>query len=269
MKKSVIFWSVILMVGCLIVLYPTLSNYWNAQHQSQLIADYVSSTQALSHKDSQLMLEAANQYNQQLKVAHDPDLTLTDSETEAYQQQLDITNTGIMGYIEIPKVHERLPIYHGTDEEILQVAIGHLAGTSLPVGGKGTHAVISGHRGLPSAKLFTNIDKLRVNDTFTITSLNRTLTYQVDHIATVLPDDVSLLRIEEGKDLVTLVTCTPYGVNTHRLLVRGHRIKTATPTATRGSQKPSKLNLWLLLASAIGLSLILVGTWRWRRRSKA
>lgn len=269
MKKSVIFWSVILVAGCLIVLYPTLSNYWNAQHQSQLIADYVSSTQALRHKDSQLMLEAANQYNQQLKANHDPDLTLTDSEAEAYQQQLDLTNTGIMAYIDIPKVHERLPIYHGTDEEILQVAIGHLAGTSLPVGGKGTHAVISGHRGLTSAKLFTNIDKLRINDTFTITSLNRTMTYQVDKIATVLPDDVSLLRIEEGKDLVTLVTCTPYGVNTHRLLVRGHRIKTATPTAARGSQKPSRLILWLLLISALGLSLVLIGTWRWCRRSKA
>ncbi len=269
MKKSVIFWSVILVAGCLIVLYPTLSNYWNAQHQSQLIADYISSTQALRHKDSQLMLEAANQYNQQLKANHDPDLTLTDSEAEAYQQQLDLTNTGIMAYIDIPKVHERLPIYHGTDEEILQVAIGHLAGTSLPVGGKGTHAVISGHRGLPSAKLFTNIDKLRINDTFTITSLNRTMTYQVDKITTVLPDDVSLLRIEEGKDLVTLVTCTPYGVNTHRLLVRGHRIKTATPAAARGSQKPSRLILWLLLISALGLSLVLIGTWRWCRRSKA
>lgn len=146
MKKSVIFWSVILVAGCLIVLYPTLSNYWNAQHQSQLIADYISSTQALRHKDSQLMLEAANQYNKQLKANHDPDLTLTDSEAEAYQQQLDLTNTGIMAYIDIPKVHERLPIYHGTDEEILQVAIGHLAGTSF------TEAVVTS----PVATLLAN-----------------------------------------------------------------------------------------------------------------
>jgi sortase A len=153
-----------------------------------------------------------------------PDLNLSKAEKSVYDKTLDVTGTGIMAYVDIPKVNTTLPIYHGTEDSILQVAVGHIPGTSLPVGGKGTHAVISGHRGLPSAKLFTDIDRLREGDTFMIQVLDETLTYEVDQILTVLPDDVSALAIDPNKDYVTLVTCTPYGVNSHRLLVRGHRI---------------------------------------------
>ena len=146
-------------------------------------------------------------------------------------RQLAVTDSGIMGYIDIPKIRVTLPIYHGTDETILQIAIGHIAGTSLPVGGASTHCVVSGHRGLPSARLFTDIDKLVEGDTFTMTVLNRTVTYEVDQIRIVEPTDLSNLQIEEGKDYCTLVTCTPYGINTHRLLVRGHRVANANGEA--------------------------------------
>ena len=158
--------------------------------------------------------------------------TLDEDEEKEYKEQLDIGTSGIMGYIDIPKIDVMLPIYHGIDESILQVAVGHIPGTSLPVGGEGSHCVVSGHRGLPSARLFTDIDKLVGGDSFTITVLNKTLTYEVDQIRTVLPTDLSDLQIEKGKDYVTLVTCTPYGINTHRLLVRGHRIENADGDAS-------------------------------------
>ena len=148
------------------------------------------------------------------------------SKLAGYEKTLDITGTGIMGYISIPKIKVELPIYHGTEDGVLQIACGHLEGSSLPVGGASTHAVLSAHRGLPSAKLFTNLDKLETEDTFTITILDRVLTYQVDEIAIVLPSETDKLQIEEGKDYCTLMTCTPYGINTHRLLVRGHRVET-------------------------------------------
>ena len=170
------------------------------------------------------MLADAKAYNQTLAKGVMPDLNLSNAEKSVYNKTLDVTGTGIMAYVDIPKINTTLPIYHGRDDATLQVAVGHIPRTSLPVGGKGTHAVISGHSGLPSAKLFTDIDRLVDGDTFMIQVLDEALTYEVDQILTVLPDDVSALAIDPNQDYVTLVTCTPYGVNSHRLLVRGHRI---------------------------------------------
>ena len=156
---------------------------------------------------------------------------MTDAEREAYKKELSIDGTEVMAYVSIPKFHIKCPIYHGTEESVLQTAVGHLEGSSLPVGGKSTHCLISGHRGLPSARLFTDIAKMKEGDTWTVTVLNETLTYECDQIRVVLPDDLTDLQIEEGKDYCTLITCTPYGINTHRLLVRGHRIPNANGTA--------------------------------------
>ena len=178
----------------------------------------------LSDADYTAYFEAADAFNAQ--IAADPDALYFPDRFPSYESTLDVTGTGIMGYITIEKIGVELPIYHGTSDAVLQVAAGHLEGTSLPVGGASTHAVISAHRGLPSAKLFTNLDQLEVGDTFTITVLDRTLTYEVDNISIVLPTETDSLKVSEGKDYVTLMTCTPYGINTHRLLVRGRRITT-------------------------------------------
>ncbi len=221
LTNSLIF---ILIIGLSLLLYPTVSDYWNSFHQSEAVAGYVQNVQDMSQDKKDKMLADAKAYNQTLAKGVMPDLNLSNAEKSVYNKTLDVTGTGIMAYVEIPKINTTLPIYHGTDDAILQVAVGHIPGTSLPVGGKGTHAVISGHRGLPSAKLFTDIDRLVDGDTFMIQVLDETLTYEVDQILTVLPDDVSALAIDPNKDYVTLVTCTPYGVNSHRLLVRGHRI---------------------------------------------
>ncbi len=216
---------VIFMAGLCLLLYPSFADYWNSFHQSHAIAQYAESVAELDDDEYDRIWDKAVKYNKELaKKAFS--LMLSDSEIKEYEQVLNVTGTGIMGYIEIPKIRCALPIYHGTNEGVLQIAIGHIQGTSLPTGGKSTHCVLSGHRGLPSAKLFTDIDRLVAGDTFMIRTLDNTLTYEVDRINIVLPDQIDDLRIEEGKDLCTLVTCTPYGINTHRLLVRGHRIKT-------------------------------------------
>ena len=219
-----------LLVGVFLLLYPSVANYWNSFHQSRAIASYTETVTNMSKEDYDKILKSAKAYNKRLSETgfH---WVMTDAEKEAYNKELDIGGDGIMGYISVPKFHIRCPIYHGTDEAVLQVAIGHLESTSLPVGGKSTHCAISGHRGLPSARLFTDIDKIREGDTWTVTVLNETITYECDQIRIVLPEDLSDLQIEEGKDLFTLVTCTPYGINTHRLLVRGHRVPNANGTA--------------------------------------
>ena len=214
----------ILIIGLSLLLYPTVSDYWNSFHQSEAVAGYVQKVQDMGQDKKDKMLADAKAYNQTLAKGVMPDLNLSNAEKSVYNKTLDATGTGIMAYVDIPKINTTLPIYHGRDDAILQVAVGHIPGTSLPVGGKGTHAVISGHRGLPSAKLFTDIDRLVDGDTFMIQVLDESLTYEVDQILTVLPDDVSALAIDPNQDYVTLVTCTPYGVNSHRLLVRGHRI---------------------------------------------
>lgn len=221
----------VLLVGVGLIAYPTFADWWNSFHQSRAVASYAETVANMNAEEYKKIIRKAEQYNKQL--AESGILwTLDEDQEKEYEEQLNIGTSGIMGYIDIPKIEVMLPIYHGIDEAVLQVAIGHIPGTSLPVGGKGSHCVISGHRGLPSARLFTDIDKLVEGDTFTITVLNQTLTYEVDQIRTVLPTDLSELQIEKGKDYMTLVTCTPYGINTHRLLVRGHRTKNANGDAT-------------------------------------
>ena len=221
---STIILILIFLVGLSVMLYPSVSDAVNRKHQSRAVAGYAEEVEQLSDADYQTYFDAADAYNRQLNTTpnafYKPDLV------SGYAQTLDISGTGIMGYITIPKISVELPIYHGTDEGVLQVAAGHLEGSSLPVGGVGTHAVISAHRGLPSAKLFTNLDELEVGDRFTITVLNRVLTYEVDQISIVLPTEIDQLLPTEGMDYVTLMTCTPYGINTHRLLVRGKRVET-------------------------------------------
>ncbi len=211
------------LVGTGLIAYPTVADWWNSFHQSRAVASYVETVSTMDPARYDAIIRSAEQYNADLSD-EGPIWVMSDEQNEAYLKELDINDTGVMGYITIDKIHIMLPVYHGTDESVLQVAIGHLAGTSLPVGGPGSHCVVSGHRGLPSAKLFTDLDKMIPGDTFTLSVLDRTYTYEVDQIRIVEPTDLSSLVIFPGQDLVTLVTCTPYGINTHRLLVRGHRI---------------------------------------------
>ena len=226
------FFTVILLAGVCLLAYPTVANWWNQLHQAKAVAAYVAQTKHYSAKERKAALTSARQYNAQLaqralsnEFDNENDRWIMNaSEKKRYNDMLDVTGTGVMGYVTIPSIAVRLPIYHGTDEGILQIATGHIAGSSLPVGGESTHAVVSGHTGLPSARLFTGLDKLKKGDTFAFHVLGQTYTYQVDDINVVLPTNLKRLNIESGKDYATLVTCTPYGVNTHRLLVRGHRI---------------------------------------------
>ncbi len=214
---------VILLVGMGVIAYPTVSDWWNSFHQSRAIASYSEAVDNASAEEIDAIFAAAEAYNQSLLEKENP-FAMTEENLAEYNSLLDVSGTGVMGYIQIPVIDVTLPIYHGTSESVLQVAIGHLDWTALPVGGESTHAVLSGHRGLPSARLFTDLDKVQEGDYFTITSLNRTVTYEVDQIRIVEPQEVSDLKTVPGKDYCTLVTCTPYGINTHRMLVRGRRI---------------------------------------------
>ena len=214
----------ILLAGVSLLLYPTVSDYWNSFHQSRAIASYAEQVANIDDAQYEELWDAARDYNQSL--LHRPnDLLLSDEQQEIYKSLLDFGGNGIMGYIEIPMIDVMLPIYHGTEESVLQIAVGHLDWTSLPVGGAGSHCVLSGHRGLPSARLFTDLDKLKVGDVFMLHVLNEILTYEIDQILIVEPQDTDPLLIEPGKDLCTMITCTPYGINSHRMLVRGHRIE--------------------------------------------
>ena len=216
----------IFLLGLSLLLYPAVSDYWNSKHQTRAIAVYSEEVSGLDENQYQALWEAAAAYNASL-LARDNAYLLTEEQKAAYEQLLNVSGLGIMGYIEIPSIDCSLPIYHGTEESVLQIAIGHLEWSSLPVGGESTHCVLSGHRGLPSAKLFTNLDKLQEGDVFLLRVLDEVLTYEVDQILIVEPQEIAALQITEGEDLCTLVTCTPYGINTHRLLVRGHRIENA------------------------------------------
>lgn len=230
-RNTVVLLVAVLLAGLSLLLYPAVSNYWNSLHQSQAIATYMDDVSELDDSTYHALWKEAQDYNTSLLEDENrffPD----EEEQQQYEQLLSISDDGIIGYIEIPSIDVTLPIYHGTSEEILQTAIGHIEGSSLPVGGPSTHCVISGHRGLPSSKLFTDIDQLSEGDIFTLSVLEETLTYEVDQIRIVEPDDISLLGIEEGEDLCTLVTCTPYGVNSHRLLVRGHRVENREAAGT-------------------------------------
>ena len=225
-KKSVVTTIVIiliLLVGVGIMVYPTFSDWWNSFHQSRAIASYAAVVDEMDPNEIEDLLNEAYEYNKRL-LKKTNRYVLDEEEMEEYNSILDPSGTGVMGYIQIKPIGVNLPIYHGTDESVLQIAIGHIEGTSLPVGGESTHSALSGHRGLPSAKLFSDLDKIQEGDTFTVTVLNKTITYEVDQIEIVLPEDTSLLNIVAGEDYCTLITCTPYGINTHRLMIRGKRI---------------------------------------------
>lgn len=213
----------ILLIGLSLLLYPTVSDYWNSFHQTKAITTYAENVAALDNASYDAIWDAARQYNRNL-LNRSNSFRLSEEQKAEYESLLDISGQGVMGYIEIPKIDVSLPIYHGTEDPVLQVAVGHLEWTSLPVGGESTHCVLSGHRGLPSAKLFTNLDKLREGDTFLLRVLDEILTYEVDQILIVEPQDTAALEIVEGQDYCTLVTCTPYAINTHRMLVRGIRV---------------------------------------------
>lgn len=228
---TTVFLVLLLLAGVSLLLYPSLSDYWNSMHQTRAIASYAETVSQLDTAQYDEMWKAAQDYNRSL-AQRETAFALTDEQKAAYESLLDVSGLGAMGYIEIPEIDCSLPIYHGTEESVLQVAVGHLEWSNLPVGGEGTHCVLSGHRGLPSAKLFTNLDKLAVGDTFLLRVLDEVLTYEVDQILIVEPEQVDALGIVPGEDYCTLVTCTPYGINTHRLLVRGHRVEN-TPEAAR------------------------------------
>lgn len=216
----------IFLLGLSLLLYPAVSDYWNSKHQTRAIAVYSEEVSGLDEEQYQALWADAAAYNASLRE-RDNVYLLTEEQKAAYEQLLNVSGLGIMGYIEIPSIDCSLPIYHGTEESVLQIAIGHLEWSSLPVGGESTHCVLSGHRGLPSAKLFTNLDKLQEGDVFMLRVLDEVLTYEVDQILIVEPQEIAALQITEGEDYCTLVTCTPYGINSHRLLVRGHRIEDA------------------------------------------
>lgn len=219
---------IVFLIGFALLVYPSFSDYWNSFHQSEAIMHYAEAVADMKEEDYKRLLDSATDYNN----THPINWNFTDKDREEYNKELNFNNDGTMGYIEIPKIDVKLSIFHGTDESVLQTSIGHLEGTSLPVGGIGTHSVLSGHRGLPSARLFSDLDQLREGDIFTIHVLNETLTYEVDQIRVVLPTDLSTLTIDPKQDYLTLVTCTPYGINTHRLLVRGHRIENVDGNAS-------------------------------------
>ena len=231
----------IVLAGAGLIAYPTFADWWNNYHQYRAISEYVQAVEDTSQEDIDRMLDEAHAYNQRL-VTKSNRFSPSKEDEKEYNSVLNLTGTGVIGYIQIHSIGVNLPIYHGVGEDILQMAIGHIEGSSFPVGGPTTHAVVSGHRGLPSAKLFTDLDKLVEGDTFTITVLTQTITYEVDQIRIVEPQDMSDLNFIQDGDYVTLVTCTPYGVNTHRLLVRAHRIENLTGTVAipaEGVQIPS------------------------------
>ncbi len=234
MKKnwSTILLFIILFIGLSLLLYPTFANWWNSFTQTRVVSDYMEQISKLEKEDYQQIWDAAWEYNRGL-IDRPNDYLLSEEQWDEYYQLLNVTGNGIMGYIEVPKIKVSYPLYHGTDAAILQIAIGHLEWTSLPVGGENSHCVVSGHRGLPSARLFTDLDQMEIGDTFELWILDEVLTYEVDQIKIVEPKETDELLIVEGMDLCTLVTCTPYGINSHRMLVRGHRIETQVEAPVR------------------------------------
>ena len=223
-QSTTVILLLVFLIGLSLLLYPTFADWWNSMHQSRAVASYVEEVAHIDTNQYEALWNEAWDYNASL-VGRTNHFVLPDEQKAEYESILDIGGLGIMGYIEIPIIGVTLPIYHGTDDAVLQIAVGHLEWTSLPVGGESSHCVVSGHRGLPSARLFTDLDRLVVGDTFMFRVLDEILTYEVDQILIVEPHETDELLIQEGKDLCTLVTCTPYGINSHRLLVRGHRVE--------------------------------------------
>ena len=258
MKKhlSTIFLVLILIIGLSLLLYPSFSNWWNEMHSSHAIANYEKVMANISKEDYSHLFEEALEYNRALTALTYP--LMYHKEVPGYHDLLDITGNGIMGYISIEKIHVSLPIYHGTSEGVLQIAVGHVEGTSLPTGGEGTHCVLSAHRGLPSAKLFTDLDKLEVGDTFTLSVIDRLLAYQVDQLLIVEPQEVDALYAVDGEDYCTLVTCTPYGINSHRLLVRGTRIENEKQLANIRVTADASIIDPVLVAPMVAAPILLV-----------
>lgn len=266
---STLLLALVLLTGLALLLYPTVSNLWNRRTQSRAVAAYQQVSDTLSQQDASGLLSAAEDYNQALRQ-QSPQSFYHPELVSGYEDTLDVTGTGIMGYITIQALNLELPIYHGTNPEVLQVAVGHLEGSSLPTGGAGTHCVISAHRGLPSARLFTDLDQLELGDTFTLTVVDRLLTYQVDQILVVEPDQVDALQIVDGMDYCTLMTCTPYGVNSHRLLVRGVRIADQAPAVQQitGEARSVSLPAAGVVMAVLGLAAVLVLTVNYPRKPK-
>lgn len=246
----------VLAVGTVLIAYPTASDWWNKAHAYQAITDYTARVESMDRSDIDAIFEAAEAYNR--KLSNGTDFALSDEEMEEYMSLLNITGSGIIGYVQIPNINVELPVCHTVEEDVLQTAVGHIPGTSLPVGGERTHAAISGHRGLPSAKLFTDLNKLSEGDVFMMTILDRTFTYQVDQIRIVLPQETGDLAIQPGRDYMTLVTCTPYGVNSHRMLVRGHRVENlmgALEIKTEANKIPGYIMIPFIAAPILLLAL--------------
>ena len=242
----------ILLLGIGVMVYPSFSNWWNSMHQSRAIASYITTVDNLDEQEARELIESARKYNATL-INKQNVFAMKKEDLAEYNSLLDLTGTGIMGYIRIESIGVDLPIYHGTEETVLQVAVGHVNWTSLPVGGEGTHTVLSGHRGLPRARLFTDLDRLVPGDVFTITILKETLTYMVDQIKVVLPEETDDILIEPGMDYCTLITCTPYGINTHRMLVRGHRVENIAVQheVESGAERVSNLGVFSVVAIPI------------------
>ncbi|MCD8098755.1 MAG: class C sortase [Lachnospiraceae bacterium] len=269
-------WTIVLaavfIVGLLILLFPTVSSWWNARVQRRAVAAYEEAAAELSEAASAEFFEAAGAHNESLAgIGSAEAIACPERVEEEYEALPDISGTGVLGYVSIAKIDVQLPIYYGTDDAVLQVGAGHLEGSSLPVGGESTHSVILAHRGLPGSLLFTNLDELELGDTFTVTVLDRVLTYRVDRISVVLPDELENLYIEEGKDYCTLMTCTPYGINSHRLLVRGVRVgntEEAVMRVTTDAGEMELLTVALLIAAPLLLLVLIWLLWSARRKKK-
>lgn len=246
--------ALVLLVGVGLLAYPTVSDWWNSFHQSRAISSYIETVNELSPEEYARIWNDAVEYNESL-LNHIQTFSLTPEERAEYESQLNIEGNGIMGYIEVPIINVKLPVYHGLEESVLQIAIGHMEDTSLPVGGESTHCVVSGHRGLPSATLFTNLDKVQEGDLFMFHTLNETLTYEVDQIRIVEPYDTKDIQIVPGEDLATMVTCTPYGINSHRMLVRGHRVPNVN--ADNMPAEAEQINP-IVVAATVGIPIMFV-----------
>lgn len=247
-----------LAIGVCLLVYPSFADYWNSIHQTRTVMNYAEAVANMDAEEYERILGEARAYNAQL-AERGINWVMTDEERVAYENQLNVGGQGVIGYIRIQKIDVMLPVYHGTAEEILQTSIGHLEQSSFPISGESVHSMLSGHRGLPSAKLFSDLDKMKEGDTFTVTVLNETTTYEVDHVWIVEPADLSHLDIESGKDFCTLITCTPYGINTHRLLVRAHRIENANGSAMVVADAIQIQPVFIAPFLAIPLLLLLLG----------
>lgn len=260
-KFTTIILILIFLAGLSLLLYPTVSNYVNSLHQSRAVVNYNKEVSQMDQGRYDEIWQSALRYNQLL--AETPQkFFLNEEQTIDYKSQLDVSGNGIMGHVEIPKINCSLPIYHGTGEAVLQVAVGHVEWTSLPCGGESSHCVLSGHRGLPSARLFTDLDKIEIGDTFLLKVMNEVLSYEVDQILVVEPHETDDLQIVEGMDYCTLVTCTPYAKNTHRLLIRGHRVETVaaekTNAVTKAVEEATGIEFRLLIPIIVSGVLLIV-----------